>query len=198
VRERRDDVDGEADEERPHGGVDGPKEREDDGEEPDGHDDGEPGGGALAEAAAVVEADELLPDEVERRAGEAEGDELVDEHEHDGGVAEGRPREQRQRVGVRQQLVPERPVHARRRRQRQRQHVQRRHQVDRLELLRPPHRVHDLPAFQFKRRSGSHHPFSLQEAQRVDTAPWLFNFALSLSCTRGFGHPCHVFVRVPC
>ncbi|BAS83226.1 Os03g0244650, partial [Oryza sativa Japonica Group] len=140
VREGGDDVDGEADEEGADGGVDGPEEGEDDGEEPDGHDDGEPRGGALEEAAAVVESDELLPDEVERRAGEAEGDELVDEHEHHGGVPERRARQQRQRIRVREQLVPERPVHARRRRQRQRQHVQRRHQVDRLELLRPPHR----------------------------------------------------------
>jgi hypothetical protein len=147
VRERRDDIDGEADEERADGGVDGPEEGEDDGEEPDGDDDGEPGGGALAEAAAVVEADELLPDEVERGAGEAEGDELVDEHEHHGGVAEGRPREQRQRVGVRQQLVAERPVGGGGGREGQRQHVQRRQQVDGLELLRTPHRVHDLPAY---------------------------------------------------
>ena len=140
-----DDVDGEADEERADGGVDGPEEGEDDGEEPDGHDDGEPGGGALAEAAAVVEADELLPDEVERGAGEAEGDELVDEHEDHRRVAPPGLGEQREGVGVRQQRVAERPVHGRRRRQRQREHVQRRHQVDVLELARLPHRVHDLP-----------------------------------------------------
>ena len=149
VGEGGDDVDGEADEEGADGGVDGAEEGEDDGEEPDGHDDGEPRGGALAEAAAVVESDELLPDEVERRAGEAEGDELVDEHEHHRGVAPRRPRQQRQRVRVRQQRVPERPVRRRRRRQRQRQYVHRRQQVDRLELLRPPHRVHYLPAFAF-------------------------------------------------
>jgi hypothetical protein len=151
VRQRRDDVDGETDEERSHGGVDGPEEGEDDGEEPDGHDHGEPRGGALAHAAAVVQADELLPHEVERRAREAEGDELMHQHQHHGGVAPRRARQKRQRVRVGQKLVPERPVHGRRGRQRQRQHVQRRHQVDRLELLRPPHRVHDLPARIFNR-----------------------------------------------
>ena len=147
VRERRDDVDGEADEEGSDGGVDGPEEGEDDGEEPDGHDDGEARGGALAEAAAVVEADELLPHEVERRAGEAEGDELVDEHEDHGGVAEAGAREEGEGVGVVQERVAEGPVHGGGRRQRQRQHVQRRQQVDRLELLGTPHRVHDLPAW---------------------------------------------------
>ena len=42
VRQRRDDVHGEAHEQRPHGGVDGPEEGEHDGEEPDGEHDGEP------------------------------------------------------------------------------------------------------------------------------------------------------------
>jgi hypothetical protein len=146
VRQRRDDVDGKADEQGSHGGVNGAEEGEDDGEEPDGHDNGEARGGTLAEALAVVEADELLPHEVERGAREAEGDELVDEHEHHGDVAPPRAREQRQRVRVRQQRVAECPVGGRRGRQRQRHHVHRRQEVDGLELLGPPHRVHDLPA----------------------------------------------------
>ena len=144
VRHRRDDVDGEADEEGSDGGVDGAEEGEDDGEEPDGEHDGEPRRRAAEHAGAAVDADGLLPHEVERRAGEAEGDELVDEHEHHRGVAPRRPRQQREGVGVVQQRVPERPVHRRRRRQRQRQHVRRRGEVDHLEPPRPPHGVHDL------------------------------------------------------
>ena len=52
--------DGEAGEEGSDSGVDGPEEEEDDGEEPDGHDDWEARGGELAGAVAVLEADELL------------------------------------------------------------------------------------------------------------------------------------------
>jgi hypothetical protein len=146
VGEGRDDVDGEADEERADGGVDGPEEGEDDGEEPDGDDDGEADQRAEEDAPGDVHPHRLLPHEVERRAREAEGDELVDQHQHHRRVAPRRPRQQREGVGVRQQLVAERPVHGRRRRKRQREHVQRRQQVDVLELARLPHRVHDLPA----------------------------------------------------
>ena len=76
VRQRRDDVDGEADEQRADGGVDGPEEGEDDGQEPDGHHDGETRGGAQRHAPRLVHADQLLPHEVERRAREPERDEL--------------------------------------------------------------------------------------------------------------------------
>lgn len=126
VSQSRNDVDGEADEERAHRGVDGPEEGEDDGQEPDGDDDGEASQGSQANTPGVVHSDHLLPHEVERGAGEAEGDELVDEHEDDGGVPPPGPWQQREGVGVRQQLVPEGPVHGSRRRQRQREHVQRR------------------------------------------------------------------------
>jgi hypothetical protein len=146
VCERRDDVDSEADEERADGGVDGPEEGEDDGQEPDGHDDGEPCQRTQEDAAGVVHADHLLPHEVERGARESERDELVDQHQNHRRVAPPGPRQQRERVRVGQQLVAERPVHGRRRGKRQREHVQRRHQVDVLELLRLPHRVHDLAA----------------------------------------------------
>jgi len=95
---------------------------------------------------SLVHADELLPDEVERGAGEAEGDELVDEHEHDGGVPKVGAREEGEVVRVVQELVAEGPVDGGGRRQRQRQHVQRGGQVDELELLRLPHGVHDLAA----------------------------------------------------
>ena len=141
-----DDVDGEADEERPYGGVDGPEEGEDDGQEPDGDDDGEAGQGAEEDALGVVHPDHLLPHEVERGAGEAEGDELVDQHQDDGGVPPPRLGQQREGVGVRQKLVAEGPVGGGRRWQRQGEHVHRGHQVDVLELLRLPHGVHDLPA----------------------------------------------------
>ncbi|BAS94293.1 Os05g0447250, partial [Oryza sativa Japonica Group] len=140
VGEGGDDVDGEADEERADGGVDGAEEGEDDGEEPDGHDDGEAGERAGEDAAGAVHADRLLPHEVERGAREPERDELVDQHQDHRRVAPPGPRQQREGVRVRQQRVAERPVHGRRRRQRQREHVQRRHQVDVLELLRLPHR----------------------------------------------------------
>ncbi|KAG6511906.1 hypothetical protein ZIOFF_029985 [Zingiber officinale] len=141
-----DDVDGEADEECADGRVDGAEEGEDDGEEPDGDDDGEAGESAEADAGGGVDPDDLLPHEVERRAGEAEGDELVDQHQDHRRVPPPRLRQQGERVGVRQQLVAERPVHRRRRRKRQREHIQRRQQVDVLELLGLPHRVHYLPA----------------------------------------------------
>jgi len=146
VGEGGDDVDGEADEERADGGVDGPEEGEDDGEEPDGDDDGEADQRAEEDARRLVHAHRLLPHEEERGAREPEGDELVDQHQHHRRVAPRRPRQQREGVGVRQQLVAERPVHGRRRRQRQREHVHRRQQVDVLEPARLPHRVHDLPA----------------------------------------------------
>ncbi|RWW03701.1 hypothetical protein GW17_00033112 [Ensete ventricosum] len=141
-----DDVDGEADEESAHRGVDGTKEGEDDGQEPDGDDDGKPGEGAQADALGVMHSDHLLPHEVQRGAGEAEGDELVDQHQDDGGVPPPRLGQQREGVGVRQKLVAEGPVGGGRRRQRQGEHVHRGQQVDVLELLRFPHRVHDLPA----------------------------------------------------
>jgi hypothetical protein len=140
------DVDGEADEESADGGVDGPEEREDDGEEPDGHHDGEPRQRALEDALGVVHPDHLLPHEVERRAREPERDELVDQHQDHRRVAPPVLGQQREGVRVVQKLVAERPVHGRRRRQRQREHVQRRQQVDVLELGRLPHGVHDLAA----------------------------------------------------
>ena len=146
MRESRDDVDGEGDEQGADGGVDGAEEWEDNGEEPDGHHHGESDERPEEDAAGVVHADGLLPDEVERRAGEAEGDELVDEHENHRRVAESRLRQQREGVRVGQQLVPKRPVHGRRRRQRQREDVHRCQQIDELELSRLPHGVHDLPA----------------------------------------------------
>lgn len=80
VSEWWDDVDCEADEQRTHSRVDGPKEGEDDSEEPYGDHHRQPRRRPLAQAAAVVEADGLLPHEVQRRAREPEGDELVDEH----------------------------------------------------------------------------------------------------------------------
>ena len=76
VRQCRDDVDGEADEQRADGGVDGPEEGKDDGQEPDGHHDGQPSQRALEDALGVVHPDHLLPHEVERRAREPERDEL--------------------------------------------------------------------------------------------------------------------------
>jgi hypothetical protein len=76
VRQRRDDVDGEADQQRAHGGVDGAEKREDDGQEPDGRHDGQPRGGAQGHAPRLVHADQLLPHEVEWRAREPERDEL--------------------------------------------------------------------------------------------------------------------------
>lgn len=57
-------VDGEANEKRSNGGIDGPKEREDDGEKPDGDDNRQPGGRTLAQALALVHAYRLLPHEV--------------------------------------------------------------------------------------------------------------------------------------
>ena len=70
----------------------------------------------------------------------------MDEHEDDSGVAETGAREEGEGVGVVEEHVAEGPVDGGGRRQRQRQHVERGHQVDELELLRFPHRVHDLPA----------------------------------------------------
>lgn len=144
VGEAGDDVDGEADEESANGGVDGAEEREDDGEEPDGDDDGEAGEGAKGDAFGVVNADHLLPDEVERRTGEAEGDELVDQHQHHRRVAPPRLRKQRKGVGVVEKAVAERPVHGGGGRQSQGEDVESCHEVDELELLRLPHGVHYL------------------------------------------------------
>ncbi|URD82061.1 C-terminal domain phosphatase-like [Musa troglodytarum] len=129
MRQSGNDVDGEADEESAHGGVDGAEEGEDDGQEPDGDDHGKPGEGAQADALGVVHSDRLLPHEVQRGAGEAEGDELVDQHQDDGGVPPPRLGQQREGVGVRQKLVAEGPVGGGRRRQRQGEHVHRGQQV---------------------------------------------------------------------
>lgn len=80
VGQRRDDVDSEADEERSNGRVDGPKEREDDGQEPDGHHHRQPSQRPLADAPALMHPYGLLPHEVQRRACEPESSELWQWH----------------------------------------------------------------------------------------------------------------------
>lgn len=59
-----DDVDGEADEERSDGGVDGTEEWEDDGQEPDGDDHRQSRRRTLAQALALVHPNRLLPHKV--------------------------------------------------------------------------------------------------------------------------------------
>lgn len=76
VSEGRNDIDGEAYEERSDGGVDGAEEGEDDGQEPYRHHHGQAGRRPLAHAPALVHADGLLPHEVQRRACEPERYEL--------------------------------------------------------------------------------------------------------------------------
>ena len=174
MRQRRDDVDGEADEQRADGGVDGPEEGEDDGQEPDGHHDGQPRQRALEDALGVVHPDHLLPHEVERRAREPERDELVDQHQDHRRVAPPGLGQQREGVRVGQQLVAERPVHGRSRRQRQREHVQRRQQVDVLELGGLPHRVHDLPVKHNQTRSISLFSFVRQKFRYLHSVKLLF------------------------
>lgn len=80
VGDGRDDIDGEANEQRSDGGVDGAEEGEDDGEEPDWHHHGEACRRSLAHAPALVHADRLLPHEVQRRACEPERYELHMKH----------------------------------------------------------------------------------------------------------------------
>ena len=59
-----DDVNSETHKERSNGGVDGPKEREDDCKKPDGDDHRQSSRRTLAEALALVHPYQLLPHEV--------------------------------------------------------------------------------------------------------------------------------------
>ena len=68
VSEGGDNVDGEANEKRPDGGVDGAEEGENDGKEPNRDDHGQSCRRALAQALALVHPDQFLPHEIQRRA----------------------------------------------------------------------------------------------------------------------------------
>lgn len=80
VGQSGDDIDSETHKERSDGGVDGPKEREDDGKKPDGDDHRQSRRRTLAKALALVHPYRFLPHEVQRRACESKGDELQQHH----------------------------------------------------------------------------------------------------------------------
>lgn len=63
--QRWDDVDSEADQQRPHSRVDGPEEGEDNGKEPYRYDYGQPGNCPQTNAFCIVHPYNLLPDEIQ-------------------------------------------------------------------------------------------------------------------------------------
>lgn len=69
----------------------------------------------------------------------------MDEHQDNGGVAEPGLREEREGVGVVEELVAEGPVDGGGRRNGQREDVERGDQIYVLKLLGLPHCMHDLP-----------------------------------------------------
>lgn len=79
-----DDVDCECDEQRPHCGVDGPEEREDDGKEPHRQHDRYSCQCLEQQASGCVYTEDLLPDEKHRGNGKSECDELLWAHDKSG------------------------------------------------------------------------------------------------------------------
>lgn len=69
----------------------------------------------------------------------------MNEHQDNSSITEPSLREEREGIGVVEELIPERPVHRAGRWEGQGEHIQRGYQVDVLEFLWLPHCMHYLP-----------------------------------------------------
>lgn len=76
VSQSWDNIDSEANKKRSDGGVDWSKERENDGQKPNGNDNRQSSCGTLAQALAFVQAYCLFPHEIQRGAGKPKCNEL--------------------------------------------------------------------------------------------------------------------------